>query len=147
MSGMASWWLWLLAGCILFVLELVTPGGFFIFFFGVGAILVGLVGALGLAGPPWLQWLLFGVISTALLVLFRKPLQRRIGGASDRPVDTMVGETAIALGDIPTNEIEKVELRGSAWNARNVGSTYILKGQRCQVEHVEGLTLNVRSLI
>ena len=30
-----SWWLWLLLGFLLFALELATPGGFFVVFFGV----------------------------------------------------------------------------------------------------------------
>jgi inner membrane protein len=145
MATLSPWWLWLLGGCILFVVELVTPGGFFLFFFGAGALVVALLTALGLAGPAWLQWFLFGVISTTTIFFLRKPLQRRIGSSSNRPIDTMVGETAIALSDIPVHHVDKVELRGSAWNARNIGATYILKGQRCHVERVEGLTLCVRN--
>ncbi len=95
-----SWWLWLLFGFGLLLLELITPGGFYIFFFGVGAVLVGLLAALGLAGPPWVQWLLFGVISGGGLLVFRKPLQSRIGNLPARNVDSMIGETAIAIANI-----------------------------------------------
>jgi membrane protein implicated in regulation of membrane protease activity len=42
------------------------------------------------------------------------------------------------------NAIGKAELRGSTWNARNVGETPITEDQRCRVESVDGLTLSVR---
>jgi len=33
-----EWWLWLAGGLALVVAELVTPSGFFIIFFGLGAL-------------------------------------------------------------------------------------------------------------
>ena len=35
-----QWWHWAVLGLVLGLLELATPGGFFIVFFGVGAMLV-----------------------------------------------------------------------------------------------------------
>ncbi len=35
------WWYWVVLGLLLTGLELATPGGFFVIFFGVGALLVG----------------------------------------------------------------------------------------------------------
>ena len=47
MEGWATaWWFWVLLGFLLLFLELVTPTGFFLLFFGVAAVLVGLL-------PPW----------------------------------------------------------------------------------------------
>ena len=141
-----TWWMWLLLGFVLLLCELVTPGGFYIFFFGAGAILVGLLTALGLAGPAWLQWLLFGTVSTGALLIFRKPLQERIGHVPARNVDSMIGETAIALTVIGVKETGKAELRGSAWSARNIGNEAISIGRRCRVERIDGLTLYLRGL-
>ena len=73
-----TWWLWLLGGSALLVLEIITPGGFYVFFFGIGAIIVGLLAALGLAGPAWVQWLLFGAISVAALAIFRAAFAAQI---------------------------------------------------------------------
>ena len=56
-----AWWLWLLVGLALLGVEMLTPGGFFTIFFGVAAIVVGVLSRFGLAGPPWMQWLLFSV--------------------------------------------------------------------------------------
>jgi len=139
-----SWWLWLLLGFLLFALELATPGGFFVFFFGVGAVVVASLTALGVAGPPWLQWMLFAGISAASTLLFRKPLQNRIRRSSTRDVDSIVGETAVSMDPIGVRQMGRVELRGTVWSACNAGEEAIAAGQRCAVERVEGLTLHIR---
>ena len=36
-----AWWLWVLLGFALVLCELLTPGGFFFLFFGLGAVAVG----------------------------------------------------------------------------------------------------------
>ncbi len=46
-----AWWLWLLLGLVLAALELASTGGFYLIFFGVSAMFIGLMGAIGLAGP------------------------------------------------------------------------------------------------
>lgn len=138
-----TWWMWLIAGSILLAVEIVTPGGFYVFFFGVGAIVVGLLTLAGLAGPTWMQWLLFAVVSIATLAIFRRPLLRKFN-VPDRSVDTMIGETAVTLNEIQADSIGKAELRGSVWNARSASGANIAAGQRCRVERVDGLTLHLR---
>jgi membrane protein implicated in regulation of membrane protease activity len=39
--------------------------------------------------------------------------------------------------------VGRVEVRGSAWSARNVSNTTLTPGQRCKVSHVDGLLLSV----
>ena len=73
-----TWWLWVLVGFVLLGLEALTPGGFFVLFFGLAAVLIGLLGALGLSGPAWVQWLLFSLLSVGSLVLFRRRLVERL---------------------------------------------------------------------
>ncbi len=46
------WWAWVLVGFLLLLGEILTPGGFFILFFGVGALVVGALGALGIELSP-----------------------------------------------------------------------------------------------
>ena len=141
-----AYWAWLLLGVGLLAIELATPGGFFAFFFAVAGLLVGLLVALGWAGPAWMQWLLFSVISVALLMLLRKPLQARLGlDRKARPVDSIPGEAALALEDIAVGAIGKAELRGTTWSARNGGAGAIVKGQRLRVDRVEGLMLHVHT--
>ena len=139
-----SWWLWVLLGFVLLLLELLTPGGFYLMFFGLGAIAVGLLALAGIAGPGAVQWLLFAAISMVAFAFFRKPLVERLGTRASRDVDTLIGETAVTLGEIGIQEIGKAELRGTAWSARNVGSTALRAGERCRVERVDGLMLWIR---
>ena len=140
-----SWWTWLILGLVLMALEVVTPGGFFVVFFGVGAVIVGLLELAGLHMPLTVQGLLFLVTSVVAILVFRKPLLARFNKSTPAArVDAIAGETAQALDDIPVNGFGKAELRGAAWNAHNVGEAPIARAMRCRVERVDGLTLDVR---
>jgi membrane protein implicated in regulation of membrane protease activity len=136
------WWIWVLLGLVLLVAEVATPGGFFAFFFGLSGLAVGGLVAIGLAGPIWLQWLLFGVIAVAALGMLRGPLRARFDVVgSDREVDSLVGARAIVTAEIPGAGQGKVELRGSSWNARSAAGRTIGLGRHCTVTRVDGLTL------
>jgi membrane protein implicated in regulation of membrane protease activity len=141
-----TWWLWVLLGLILLGLELAQAGGFFVIFFGAGALLVGLLVGIRAVQASWLQWLLFTALSIISLLLFRKPLLEwmRRGETPQAPVDTLVGETAVLTEDLPTGGVGKAELRGTSWSVRSRAPESLRRGQRTRVEQVDGLTLWVR---
>jgi inner membrane protein len=139
------WWYWITLGLILAMLELATPTSFFLIFFGVGSVLVGLLTLGDLSGPAWVQWLLFSGFSVLALMLFRDRLLRHLH-ANDwmrPPVDALTEDIATTLEEIAPGSIGRVELRGTAWSARNVGGAVLSKGQRCAVQRVDGLTLYI----
>lgn len=142
-----AWWLWITAGVVLAALELATPGGIFMIFFGVAAIVVGGVEMFGLLQQAWMQWLLFPVLALLALKLFRRPLLDRMQlhdrGKDD--VDSLVGAVAVTAGPIRPGGHGQAELRGTTWSARNVGDMPLSAGQRCRVVAVDGLMLNLRS--
>lgn len=141
-----TWWLWVVAGLALLVLELLTPGVYFLFF-GFAALVVGAwVGAADGVGLP-AQLGVFSALSVVTLLVFRGPILRRIKARpQDGPrVDPIVGEVASARGTIPAGGHGRVELRGSVWGARNAGAAPIPDGERCRVVRVEGLTLHVEA--
>ena len=143
---MIAWWHWLALGLILVAAELAASGGFYIIFFGVAAMVIGALVFVGAGGPIWVQLLLFSVLSVASLMLFRSPLMRWM--KLDREgvdVDSLVGETAVATEAIPSGGIGRVELRGTAWTARNAGSTPLVNAQRCVVVRVDRLTVYVEA--
>ena len=140
-----AWWIWVLGGLVLLVAEVTTPGGFFAIFFGAGAILVGVLKALGWAGPSWAEWAVFTVLSLFSLGFFRKPLMRRFSLSSGKPVDRMEGERALVTEDVAPGGVGKAEMRGASWTARTAGDAILEKGHRCLVERVEGLTLWLRA--
>ena len=142
----SAWWLWMLLGLALLAGELVTPGGFYLIFFGFGALCVGALELLGFDLGIVIECLLFVIISIGALAIFRRPLLERFKGLSpSHNVDTLVNEVACALEDIPGHTIGKVEMRGTTWNAENLDGETIRKAARCRVERVDGLTLFVRS--
>lgn len=140
------WWTWLLIGLALLGVEVFTPGGFFVLFFGVGALVVGALAGLGIGGPPWTQWLIFSVVSVGSLLLFRSRLLARFG--QDTPatrLDTLEGEVALPLEDLVPAAVGKAELRGTVWSALNDDERILSKGQRTRVVRVDGLTLHLRA--
>ena len=137
------WWYWMVLGLVLLGVEMTTPGGFYILFFGLSALLVGALAGLDLISMDWLQWLLFSVIAIGSLLVFRGPLLARIndGTKPHVDVDSIIGEVATTLEALPAGATGKAELRGTAWTTKNVGSTDFRKGQRGRVTKVDGLTL------
>jgi len=139
------WWYWILLGVILAAIELATPGGFFVIFFAVGAVLVGLVELAGILEVDSAEWALFTVVSLASLALFRKPLLQRMN-RTDRSeaVDSLVGELVIADEAIPPGQHGRAQLRGSTWTVRNVGERTTVAGERSRVVAVRELELDIR---
>jgi inner membrane protein len=125
--------------------ELFTPGGFYLLFFGVGAILTGALASTGLVGNLAAQVIFFVVASLGGALSLRRSLVARFSNVpAHHEVDSLVGGIAVALQDLPPGGSGKVELRGASWDARNSGGIPLVRGQRCTVERVEGLTLWVR---
>ena len=138
------WSLWIVLGLVLIALELATPGGFYVIFFGAAALAVGALVLLEVVQPIWVQWLLFPVVALVLLRLFRQPLLGRLRVGQDHEVDSLVGEVAVPAADIAPGQHGRAELRGSSWSARNVDTSTLAAGQRCRVVAVQGLMLDLR---
>jgi membrane protein implicated in regulation of membrane protease activity len=99
---------------------------------------------LGVAGPLWVQFLVFSIASVVTLLAFRNPLLRWMKlDAPAAEVDTLVGETAVPLEDIAVGAVGRAELRGSVWTARNAAASALGKGQRCVVVGVDRLMVSI----
>ena len=119
-----SWWRWSCSGWRCSGRSrLLTPGGFFVFFFGVGALLVGCSGVGRAPGLAALQWLLFSVLSVGSLLLFRRRLLAlfRRRRASWRDASTRCAARSPCRGRSAPGAIGKAELRGTSWTVRNAG--------------------------
>lgn len=136
--------MWLAAGLLLLIFELVTPSGFFVMFFGLGALAVGVLTRFDVAGPTWVQWLLFSVLSIVFLLLFRGRLQKRFERPPVKAVDTLVGELAIPKERLTPGAVGRAEARGTDWTVRNESSQTLEPGQRCRVVRVVGLQLGIQ---
>lgn len=137
--------MWMALGFVLLVLELATPGGFYVMFFGLGATTVGLLSRFGVVSSESMQWLLFTVLSIGYLLVFRRRIQQRFQIPPGPPVDSLIGVLAIPQDTIEPGAVGKVEVRGSSWSARNLAAVRIVAGERCTVIKVdEGLLLGVQ---
>jgi len=106
----------------------------------VAALAIGALHLFDLAGPLWVQLLLFSVLSVGSLLLFRGPIIRWLKLDAGKPdVDTLVGEIATPLEDIQPGAVGRVELRGTVWTARNASGVPVARGLRCAVVRVDRL--------
>src|SRR6476660_87320 len=139
-----AWWVWVLVGLGLLGFEVLTPGGFFMLFFGLAALVVGALAGSGLTRPIWLQWLLFSLLSVGSLLVFRRRLLAWLQAPEARGVASLVGDVAVLLADLPPGTVGKAELRGATWSVRHDSPETLARGRRCRVDRVDGLTLHVR---
>lgn len=136
----------MVAGFIMLATETLVPG-FFLLFFGIGAVFMGFFQLLFPGLPLWMELLIFLAMSTLWLAMFRGRLVAYIEKRNPpKDVDSIEGQTAVATEDIAPGQVGKAELRGASWNALNLGAAPLSKGQRCQVEKMDGLTLQIRAI-
>ena len=134
------WWGWLAIGAALLGAEMVLATDFWLATVGAAAMALGL--ALTLVDPPrvWVQWILFA----ALAVLFNAVVRRRIRAKPPGIEPELVGEPGIALAAIPPGAQGSVEVRGTTWQARNVGGEVLAARAPVRVTAVRGLVLDVQ---
>ena len=137
------WWYWMLLGLVLLAGEMLLPGGLFALFFGLAALVIGVLVGVGVKAPNWLQWLLFSILSIISLLFFRGSMLARlkIGQQTTPQIDTLVGEIVTLRDDLPPGAVGKAELRGTVWTVQNGAVEALGRGQRCRVQRVDGLTL------
>lgn len=140
-----TWINWLLLGIALMVLEVMTPGLVSIFF-GLAALVVGVVVLFWKECPAPLQYVGFALLSVVFLFVLRRMFRRaftgRRTGEADGLDDEYVGQQATAVTEIRPDMAGKVEYHGSHWRAEadeviNPGSTVLIVMR-------DNLTLKVR---
>ncbi|MBN2862604.1 MAG: NfeD family protein [Bacteroidales bacterium] len=122
---------WFIIGLVLFILELITPGFFFLFF-GLGAWVAALVSLIGNPDSVTnLQMIIFGVTSVITLIAFRKLLRKKfLEGKSDLSEaveDEFTGKEAVATEDFDSEKKGKVDFKGTTWKSES--NSVITKGQ------------------
>ena len=137
------WWGWIVLGAIILISEIIVSTDFYLVFFAASALILGLLGLLGVSLPISVQWLLFASVSIGTLVLFRARLREKIK-TREQDVDKLEDEFAVATEQLAAGAMGQAELRGSMWSARNIGEVDLETGDRCRVEGVDGLVLAIR---
>ena len=129
--------LWLLAGSILCLLELLVPTAFVAFTMGLSAFIVALV-ALMLPTVLSVQVLLWLFLSTSLVVLSRRFLPHP---TVSKKLDAMEAQT---VTEIPPGHTGRVLYEGNSWQARCEDEEMaIAPNQKVYVVRRQGTTLIV----
>lgn len=131
--------LWIIAGLAMVVLEMVVPG-LIIIWFGIGAIVAGLVALL--VPNPYAQYAVFVVVSGALVV-FSQRIARRISKPEPEPVgaNRMSGAVGTVIADITPPKAGRVKVGGDEWLADS--PVPIAAGAQVRVVTVSGTRLVV----
>lgn len=141
-----EWWIWEILGVLLLALELLTPGAFFLFFFGIGGIFTGVLVSMGVTDASDIQALLFLIISVLLLLIVRPRIVAK--SLTKNPTvdhNSLVGESVLIADNIKTGQMGRGELRGASWSVKNVGDKDLVVGENVLVVKMNGLTLEVKN--
>jgi len=141
-----EWWTWIVGGFALILAELAIAS-FFVIWFGLGALLVGLL----LLAMPELsltaQLALWTIASLAMVVLwfrvFKKGQQRTHAGSADGEVIGEIGLLVSAIAPFARGKVrfQRPLLGSEEWTC--LADAEIAAGERVKVVAVEGSFLKV----
>jgi membrane protein implicated in regulation of membrane protease activity len=139
--------IWAVVGLILVIADVVF-GTFFILFVGAGALLTALLiwmGVLPAADPTW-HWVVFAVLSTLGLVLFRKKVVALFGRGGEDKYDEHRGQKVTVAQSIPENGMGRAMYRGAEWPAKTVDGTALDAGKSAVIRNNDGITLEIEAI-
>ncbi|MFB4391517.1 MULTISPECIES: NfeD family protein [unclassified Pseudomonas] len=134
-----QWWIWLVFGIALVLLELVMPT-FFILWFGIGAVLVALI---ALAAPELgldMQILLWVLLSSVTTFLWFKVFRRKQPDTR-WTADSVIGEVGLLTASVSPFQkgrvrFQKPVLGNEEWVC--VADSDIAAGERVRLSAIEG---------
>ncbi|PKO34012.1 MAG: hypothetical protein CVU34_10250 [Betaproteobacteria bacterium HGW-Betaproteobacteria-7] len=140
-----EWWYWIVGGIVLILAELIIPS-FFIVWFGLGALVVGLL-ALAFDLPLAAQLATWTLASLAMVWLwfkvFKQSFQKTRIGTADGEV---VGEIGLLVSAVAPFQKGKVRFQRPLLGADEwvcLADTALAAGERVRVITVEGSFLKV----
>ena len=141
-----EWWHWMVLGVVLVLLELAIPA-FFVVWFGLGALIVGLILAFAPEAPLAVQIVAWIAASLAFVALwfkvFKAHVHRTRVGLSKGQFAGEVGLVTRAIRPFEKGQIrfQKPILGAEAWEA--MADEELAPGDRVHVLSVEGNILRV----
>ena len=138
------WPFWLIIAGLCLVIEIYTVG-FFIFWFGIGALFALLVSFL--TSNLFIQIVVF-LVSSSLLVILTKPLMKKFT-KNEKTVPTnffsLSGKQGIVTKKIDSdNSTGQVKVKGELWSA--ISDKDIEKDARVKILGVDGVKLKVEKI-
>jgi len=141
--------LWVILGVALIIAEIFTLG-FVLFWFGIGALVAGLVGFLGF-GFGW-QFMAFALVSVVLTAMSRTIFANYFSHNDESTIKTGVDALPGQIGTVSSaskgalNE-GAVKVFGSTWTAFPIDEeTLLMEGEKVEVVQVKGSSIYVRKI-
>ena len=137
-----TWQAWLIAGGVLFILELFTPG-FVLAVFGGACVITALPAALG--APLWVLIVTFIVSTIGFAIGVRPVLLRKTGAPPARTnADALVGREGKVVEAVDNRSSSgRVLVEGDDWRAVSETDETIALGEQVIVKRVESNRLHV----
>lgn len=143
------WYIWFIIAALFIVAEMFTSG-FVLMWFGVGALIAGLLALTGLVGLPF-QIAVFLIVSILLTIASRTIFERFfLRGSPGRELKTGIESLPGRIGVVVENSTgatreAAVRVFGSTWRAFPIDEDETLKeGEKVIIERVEGASVYVR---
>ena len=139
------WAIWLILCGVFLIIEIFTVS-FLMFWPGMGALLAFIANILGFSFP--IQIGVF-VVSTALMIIFMKPLMSKIFKTKDVPMnkDAMVGKQALVVKEIDNlNSKGQVKVNGELWSAISDDDNIIEENSTVEILGIDGVKLRVKKM-
>ncbi len=136
--------IWFVIGLVFFFLEFLLPG-FILFFFGIGAWIVGIT-TLFIDISLATQLIIYIVSSVLTVALFRNWVKKKLGMnrvANQILEDEFIGKTAFCTSAIGPALNGKVEFKGTIWDASS--NDHISIGEPVIITGNQSILLIVRS--
>ena len=139
------WWIWVIVGVLLIIGEIFTAG-FFLIWFGIAAIIAGIIAFFELS-VVW-QGVAFLIISGILLAGTRQLAERY---TKKQPpgigADRFIGKVGVVLEDIDNDKnTGRVRVEEDKWRADSLEGDIITKDSKVQVIKIEGTHVVVKKV-
>lgn len=138
---METWAVWAIAGIILLIVEIVTPGLFFFALLSVASFIAAVVAYFN--PPSWVPMLSF-FIASIVLIISTRPLLRKLITQERIPsnVDELIGKEALVKMRISPHEAGVIKVGGEEWKAE--ATEPIEEGSVVTIMKVEGTRTTVK---
>ena len=139
------WAIWLILCGACLIAEIFTVS-FLMFWPGVAAFLSFIASILGFSLP--IQIGVFAV-STALMIIFMKPLTKKLFKQNDVVMNTnaIIGKKGIVIKDIDgLNSKGQVKVNSELWSAVSIDDSTLTKDTQIEVVGIDGVKLQVKKV-
>jgi membrane protein implicated in regulation of membrane protease activity len=139
-----EWYIWMIIGAALIVIEIFTPG-FFILLPGAAAIITGVI---AIWVPSLAIQLTVFIALSAALIIFLRPIVLKMTGKNQQETnaDGMIGKVVLVTEDID-NAAGKgyIKYYSDHYPARSEGGVSFAKGEMVRIVRIEGIKAYVES--